>query len=67
MLSLTDFSVSVGEKSIIRGLNYGFEPGNIYAILGENGSGKSSLAFGLFGHPKYATGGSAMYADTAVQ
>ena len=67
MLSLIDFSVSVGEKSIIRDLNYTFESGNIYAILGENGSGKSSLAFGLFGHPKYATGGNALYGDTDIR
>jgi ABC-type multidrug transport system ATPase subunit len=45
MLILRDFSVSVGEKTILAPLNYTFESGGIYALLGENGSGKSSFAF----------------------
>jgi Fe-S cluster assembly ATP-binding protein len=57
MLSLDHISVSVWEKQIIHDLSYHFEPGQIYAILGENGSGKSSLAFALFRHPRYAMKG----------
>ena len=53
MLMINQFSVAVAEKHIITDFNYTFESGNIYALLGENGSGKSSFALGLFGHPRY--------------
>lgn len=57
MLSLDHISVSVWEKEIILDLSYTFESGSTYAILGENGSGKSSLAFALFHHPRYTLTG----------
>ena len=34
-----------------------FPLGKVTAILGHNGSGKSSLAFALMGHPRYQTTG----------
>lgn len=34
----------VGDKTILNGLNYNFQPNNIYVITGANGSGKSTLA-----------------------
>jgi Fe-S cluster assembly ATP-binding protein len=66
MLSLVDFSVSVGEKHILAPLSFDFVSGRIYAFLGENGSGKSSFAFGLFGHPKYQTEGKISYHDEDI-
>lgn len=57
MLELVHFSVSAGGRDIISDFSASFIPGNVYAILGENGSGKSSLAFGIFHHPKYQTRG----------
>ena len=58
MLSLSHISVSVWEREIIRDLSYRFDTGSIYALLGENWSGKSSLAFALFHHPRYTIQGS---------
>jgi Fe-S cluster assembly ATP-binding protein len=58
MLSLDHISVSVWEKEIVHDLSYSFTAWSIYAILGENGSGKSSLAFALFRHPRYDIVGS---------
>lgn len=58
MLKLAHVSVSIGEKNIIQDLSYTFEKGKIYALLGKNGSGKSSLAFSLFRHPRYTLSGS---------
>ncbi len=57
MLIIDHFSVAIVEKHIITDFNYTFEPGNIYAILWENGSGKSSLAFAIFHHPRYEIAG----------
>ena len=55
MLSLQHFHVSVGDKIIIPDLSIDFEKGKNYCILGKNGSGKSSLAMGIMGHPSYDT------------
>jgi Fe-S cluster assembly ATP-binding protein len=57
MLTLSDIKVQVGEKEIIRNFSYSFEEKSTYALLGTNGSGKSSLAFALFHHPRYAIDG----------
>lgn len=66
MLLLDHISVSVWEKEIIRDLSYTFEKGSIYAILWENGSGKSSLAFALFHHPRYEVAGSLMFSGESI-
>jgi len=53
MLQLHDFSVSIGEKQILKEINFTFEKGKIYAVMGPNGSGKSTLAYSIMGHPLY--------------
>lgn len=53
MLTLHSFSVSIADTPILHSLEYRFQSGAITAILGHNGSGKSSLAFALMGHPRY--------------
>lgn len=53
MLSLQHISVNVWEKEIIRDVSLDFELGKNYCILWKNGSGKSSLAMTLMGHPNY--------------
>jgi Fe-S cluster assembly ATP-binding protein len=58
MLELDHISLSIEDTDIIKDLSYAFEAGKIYALLGKNGSGKSSLAFGIFGHPRYRVRGS---------
>ena len=57
MLHLNHCSVSIAEKPIIFDFSFTFLKGNVYVILGENGSGKSSLAFALFHHPRYTLTG----------
>lgn len=66
MLKISHISVSVAEKSVISDLSYTFEKGNIYAILGKNGSGKSSLAFSLFQHPRYLLTGEVFYNEKDI-
>ncbi len=53
MLSLQNVSVHVGEKEILSQISLDFALGKNYCILGKNGSGKSSLAMTLMGHPSY--------------
>jgi len=42
-ITLSSLSMQYGETKVFDKLNYVFEKGKIYAIVGENGSGKTSL------------------------
>lgn len=53
MLQINNLGVEVENKKILENLTLDFEIGKTYFLLGKNGSGKSSLAFALAGHPKY--------------
>ncbi|RUS43569.1 Fe-S cluster assembly ATPase SufC [Cohnella sp. AR92] len=45
-------------KEILKGLDLKIEGGQVHAIMGPNGTGKSTLASSIMGHPKYeVTGG----------
>lgn len=57
MLSLHIESIQVDETVIGTDIHLDFEAGKTYCILGHNGSGKSSLAFALMGHPRYTLTG----------
>lgn len=52
-LSINDLKVSVEDKEILKGVNLEVKGGEIHAIMGPNGTGKSTLASALMGHPKY--------------
>ncbi|MFC4776340.1 Fe-S cluster assembly ATPase SufC [Paenibacillus sp. GCM10023252] len=40
-------------KEILKGINIEIKGGEVHAIMGPNGTGKSTLASALMGHPKY--------------
>lgn len=40
-------------KEILKGIDLEIKGGEIHAIMGPNGTGKSTLASALMGHPKY--------------
>jgi Fe-S cluster assembly ATP-binding protein len=62
MLIIKDLTVSIGEKEIISGLNLDVKEGEVHAIMGPNGTGKSTLAWAIAGNEAYTvTGGSIMY------
>lgn len=52
-LKIENLHVSIADKEIIKGLNLEVKGGEIHAIMGPNGTGKSTLASALMGHPKY--------------
>ena len=53
VFKIDDLHVSVEGKEIVKGLNLEIKGGEIHAIMGPNGTGKSTLASALMGHPKY--------------
>ncbi len=53
ILEIKDLHVSVGEKEILKGLDLTVKEGEIHAIMGPNGNGKSTLLQSIMGHPAY--------------
>src|SRR5258706_11155082 len=52
-LEIKNLHVSIEGKEILKGLDLTVEQGKIHAIMGPNGTGKSTLAYTLMGHPSY--------------
>lgn len=53
MLSIKNLKASIEEKEILKGLNLEVKPGEVHAIMGPNGTGKSTLASILAGREDY--------------
>ena len=63
-LVINGLKVSIEGKQIINGLNLTVKQGEVHAIMGPNGTGKSTLAYTLMGHPSYeVTSGSVTFKD----
>ena len=45
--------VNVNGKEILKGVNLIIQRGEVHALMGPNGTGKSTLAYSLMGHPNY--------------
>jgi Fe-S cluster assembly ATP-binding protein len=52
-LEIRNLHVSIEDKEILKGLDLTVEQGKVHAIMGPNGTGKSTLAYTLMGHPNY--------------
>jgi Fe-S cluster assembly ATP-binding protein len=66
-LVIRDLEVSIGEKKILKGLSLTVKAGEVHALMGPNGSGKTSLAFTLMGHPDYrVTAGSITWRGQSI-
>ena len=52
-LEIKNLNVSIGDKQIIKDFSLTIPKGEVHAIMGPNGTGKSTLAKALAGHPDY--------------
>lgn len=52
-LVINNLKVSIEDKPILKGVNLRVNQGEVHAIMGPNGTGKSTLAYTLMGHPAY--------------
>jgi Fe-S cluster assembly ATP-binding protein len=63
-LVILDLHVRIDGKEILKGVNLKVKQGEIHAIMGPNGTGKSTLAYTLMGHPSYTvTSGEIWFKD----
>ena len=61
-LVIQNLQVSIDNKEILKGVNLTVKQGEVHALMGPNGTGKSTLAYTLMGHPSYkVTGGEVFF------
>ena len=66
-LEIKNLHVSIENKEILKGVSLTVNQGEIHAIMGPNGTGKSTLAYTLMGHPSYTvTQGEIIFKDQNV-
>lgn len=62
ILSVRNLTANVDGTPILKGINLEIKAGEVHAIMGRNGSGKSTFSKVLAGHPDYeVTGGEIIY------
>jgi Fe-S cluster assembly ATP-binding protein len=63
-LIIKNLHVSIEGKEILTGVDLVVKQGEVHAIMGPNGTGKSTLAYTLMGHPSYkVTAGEVRFKD----
>jgi Fe-S cluster assembly ATP-binding protein len=65
LLEIQDLRVNVGDKPLLKGVNLAIRQGEIHALMGPNGTGKSTLAYTLMGHPGFTVTGGKVLLDGA--
>ncbi|MGM8211988.1 Fe-S cluster assembly ATPase SufC [Virgibacillus sp. W0430] len=52
-LEIKNLHVSIEGNEILKGINLTIKSGEFHAVMGPNGTGKSTLASAIMGHPKF--------------
>jgi Fe-S cluster assembly ATP-binding protein len=64
-LEIKNLHVAIGDKEIVKGLSLTIKSGEVHAIMGPNGTGKSTLSKAIAGHPDYRITGGDVLLDGA--
>lgn len=68
ILKILNLSASVDNKEILKDFNLTIKSGEIHAIMGPNGTGKSTLSKVIMGDPSYKiTGGTILFDDKNIE
>ncbi|MCT8389247.1 Fe-S cluster assembly ATPase SufC [Leuconostoc holzapfelii] len=62
-LRIENLHVAVSGKEILKGVNLTVKTGEMHAIMGPNGTGKSTLSQTIMGHPAYEITAGHIYLD----
>ena len=63
LLEIDGLKTSIDDTDILHGINLKIMPGEVHAVMGRNGSGKSTTANVLMGHPDYEVTDGSIYLD----
>lgn len=53
VLEIKNLHAGIDGREILKGVNLSVAQGEVHALMGPNGTGKSTLAYALMGHPNY--------------
>lgn len=53
LLEIKDLCVSVEDANILQGINITINTGEVHVLMGQNGTGKSTLVSAIMGDPRY--------------
>ena len=62
-LTIKNLHVSIDDKNILNGVNLEVNSGEVHAIMGPNGTGKSTLASAIMGSPTYTITEGSIFLD----
>jgi Fe-S cluster assembly ATP-binding protein len=66
-IEIRNLHAGIEGKEILNGVNLTVHQGEVHALMGPNGTGKSTLAYVLMGHPKYeVTDGQVIFAGQDI-
>lgn len=67
ILEVYDLNVAVGGRELLHQVNLCIPDGEVHALLGQNGCGKTSLLMTILGYPDYqVTSGSILFGGTDI-
>ncbi|HEY6870819.1 MAG TPA: ATP-binding cassette domain-containing protein, partial [Novosphingobium sp.] len=68
-VEVRDLTISVGPRAIVDGVSFAIPRGDVLALIGESGSGKTTIALSLLGHTRHGariSGGTIRIGETRV-